>query len=58
MGRQGHDRFQHLAVFWAAPLGGALAAGLLWKALSAPAGEIRNTRALTKAGARADKKEL
>ena len=33
---QGHDRFQHLAVFWAAPLGGALAAGLTWNALTAP----------------------
>lgn len=33
---QGHDRVQHLAVFWAAPLAGSLAAGLLWHAVTAP----------------------
>ena len=53
--RQGHDRFQHLAVFWAAPLGGALAAGLTWSALAAPS---RESRPPAVADARDAKKEL
>ena len=44
VGWQGHDRFQHLAVFWAAPLGAALATSLIWHALTVPAGESRNSR--------------
>lgn len=35
---QGHDATEHMAVFWVAPLSGALAAGLLWSLLTrAPA---------------------
>ena len=31
---QGHDATEHMAVFWVAPLSGALAAGLLWSLLT------------------------
>ncbi len=35
---QGHDVREHMAVFWVAPLSGALLAGLLWNFMSrAPA---------------------
>jgi hypothetical protein len=53
---QGHDRLQHIAVFWAAPLGGALAAGLLWHALTAPASQVKRRKAAAKAGSKATKK--
>lgn len=33
---QGHNSTEHMAVFWIAPLSGALLAGLLWSALSRP----------------------
>ena len=31
-----HSAMQHVAIYWAAPLAGALAAGALWSALNAP----------------------
>ena len=31
---QGHDVVEHMAVFWVAPLSGALLAGLFWSVLT------------------------
>ncbi len=32
----GHSAAQHVVIYWAAPLAGAVAAGALWNALTAP----------------------
>ncbi|EIE21310.1 aquaporin-like protein [Coccomyxa subellipsoidea C-169] len=53
----GHDRAQHIAVFWVAPLSGAMAAGLLWHAATSPAAKLKKRKAPAKAPAKAAGKE-